>query len=145
MLAGLGYQDKLDRVDAAIEFLAQGVAQPEILARPPAPAHSHHSHSHSHSHGHGHGHAKRYKPTDCDMDKLRSTLKQFVRDWSEQGREEREACTPMTSALLEHFAAVLRAERSRLRVLVPGAGLGRLAHDVAALGASFLAFYPSIY
>ena len=34
---------------------------------------------------HGHGQAK-YKATDFDMDKLRSTLKQFVRDWSEDVR-----------------------------------------------------------
>lgn len=55
--------------------------------------HDHSSHSHSdpsssHAHSH-HGGAtilstprKRYKPTEYDMDKLRSTMKQFVRDWS---------------------------------------------------------------
>lgn len=55
--------------------------------------HDHNLHSHSHSdpsssHSH-HGGAtilptprKRYKPTEYDMDKLRSTMKQFVRDWS---------------------------------------------------------------
>ncbi|KAG6829630.1 hypothetical protein H0H92_003963 [Tricholoma furcatifolium] len=107
------------------------------------PAHSHsHSHSHSahssHEHGHSHGsHGQRrkYKPTDFDMDKLRSTLKQFVRDWSEQGREEREACyQPMKDALIEHFSHIPIEQRSNLRVLVPGAGLGRLAFDVANLG-----------
>lgn len=58
-----------------------------------------HGNSYGHSHGHPH-HAKhtmdprkqqgrgqpRYKATDFDMDKLRSTLKQFVRDWSEDVR-----------------------------------------------------------
>lgn len=59
-----------------------------------------HSHSHSHphhlqSHLYDHGntisdgkttrkHQGKYKPSDSDMDKLRSTLKQFVRDWSEE-------------------------------------------------------------
>src|SRR5882757_6550383 len=58
-----------------------------------------HTHPHSHSHSrHNHSHdivraqdhrapvkeQKRYKPTDFDMDKLRSTIKQFVRDWSEE-------------------------------------------------------------
>lgn len=46
-------------------------------------AHQHPQHSHagpSHTH-----HGKR--PTDGDMDKLRSTLKQFVRDWSEEVKE----------------------------------------------------------
>jgi len=69
------------------------------------------------------------------MDKLRSTLKQFVRDWSEEGKQERElSYKPMKDALIEHFAAVSPEARRTLRVLVPGAGLGRLAYDVAKLG-----------
>ena len=61
-------------------------------------SHSHgdhdHGHTHSHEGGHGHSHespsnhgrhhSQKYRPTDSDMDKLRSTLKQFVRDWSEE-------------------------------------------------------------
>ncbi|KAJ7190581.1 N2227-domain-containing protein [Mycena pura] len=105
-----------------------------------------HSHSHGHAHSHGHDHAppdvqgtgaprRRYKPTEFDMDKLRSTLKQLVRDWSAEGEDERNACyRPMTEALLRHFAHIPEADRSSVRVLVPGAGLGRLAHDVARLG-----------
>ena len=53
-----------------------------------------HRHSHNHPHdaktanprkqlGQGQG---RYRTTDFDIDKLRSTLKQFVRDWSEDVR-----------------------------------------------------------
>ncbi|KAH8112811.1 N2227-domain-containing protein [Phellopilus nigrolimitatus] len=119
--------------------------------------HSHqelHSHTHGDTHGHTHSHPpgplsrghthdhggtqmNRYRPNDFDMDKLRSTLKQFVRDWSEEGKVERDACyQPMKDALLNHFAAVPEGERSKLRVLVPGAGLGRLAYDVARLGFS---------
>ncbi|TFK32167.1 N2227-like protein-domain-containing protein [Crucibulum laeve] len=110
------------------------------------PSHSH-SHSHGQSHHHSHSHSqprgfhdgpsrrKKYRPTDFDMDKLRSTLKQFVRDWSEEGKEERELCyKPMRDALLQHFAHVPAEERSNLRVLVPGAGLGRLAYDIASIG-----------
>ncbi|KAG6847774.1 hypothetical protein H0H93_006054, partial [Arthromyces matolae] len=107
-------------------------------------SHSSHTHDHTHDHGHDHGHdhshrrRQKYKPTDFDMDKLRSTLKQFVRDWSEEGREEREACyEPMKDALVEHFSNVPIEERSeyrnKLRVLVPGSGLGRLAYDVARM------------
>lgn len=68
----------------------------------PNPPHHGHSHSHdepSHGHSHSHEHAahshggeessskakskiEKVKPTDFDMDKMRSTLKQFVRDWS---------------------------------------------------------------
>lgn len=54
-------------------------------------AHNHDQSNHTHNHelGHSHGHSsskrqKRYRPTDFDMDKLRSTIKQFVRDWSEE-------------------------------------------------------------
>ncbi|KAN0094426.1 N2227-like domain containing protein [Tylopilus felleus] len=99
-----------------------------------------HTHSHDHPNDtktvdprrqHGHGHTE-YKATDFDMDKLRSTLKQFVRDWSEDGKAERDLCyEPMKKALEEHFEG---RDRRTIRVLVPGAGLGRLAYDVAKLG-----------
>jgi carnosine N-methyltransferase len=39
-------------------------------------------------------------PRQRDMDKARSTLRQFVRDWSEEGKTERELCyTPVLEAL----------------------------------------------
>ncbi|OBZ76846.1 hypothetical protein A0H81_03380 [Grifola frondosa] len=102
-------------------------------------SHTHGSHSHTHSHSEPHAPAsakrKRYRPTDFDMDKLRSTLKQFVRDWSDEGKPERDLCyEPMKRALVEHFADIPFEERRNFRVLVPGAGLGRLAWDVASLG-----------
>ncbi|KAF5367133.1 hypothetical protein D9758_003878 [Tetrapyrgos nigripes] len=101
--------------------------------------HNHHSGGHDQNHGHSHDHGgrrqKRYKPTEFDMDKLRSTLKQLVRDWSEEGAEERKTSyEPMKEALLAHFSDIPREERRNFRVLVPGAGLGRLAYDVANLG-----------
>ena len=40
-------------------------------------------HSHSHSHGSSNRHPK-HRPSEFDMDKLRSTMKQLVRDWSEE-------------------------------------------------------------
>jgi hypothetical protein len=57
-----------------------------------------HSHDHSHDRGHGHSHAhsghqphshssgstRRYQASPGDMDKVSSTLKQFVRDWSNE-------------------------------------------------------------
>ncbi|KAG2340538.1 N2227-domain-containing protein [Suillus weaverae] len=108
-------------------------------------SHSHPHHRHSHSHDHANTtsdlkaiskHQRKYKPTDFDMDKLRSTLKQFVRDWSQEGKEERETCyTPMKDALVAHFSDKSSPEsRQNIRVLIPGAGLGRLAYDVANLG-----------
>ncbi|KAF7304952.1 N2227 domain-containing protein [Mycena kentingensis (nom. inval.)] len=158
ILSKIGYREKLDAVDDAIaknsDFLGLVVADPEIFGpdgeptegeEQPTSEHSHaHSHGHDHGHAYEHGHSHshggqskrgRYKPTDFDMDKLRSTLKQLVRDWSAEGKAERDACyTPMTDALVAHFADVPEAERRNRRVLVPGAGLGRLAYEVARLG-----------
>ena len=51
-------------------------------------AHEHsHAHPHERSHSHpfaqsGPGNGTQQRVSDSDMDKLRSTLKQFVRDWS---------------------------------------------------------------
>ena len=56
------------------------------------PSHPH-SHSHPRLHGDHHHHGQdggrpnrpqKYTPTEFDMDKLRSTFKQLVRDWSEE-------------------------------------------------------------
>jgi carnosine N-methyltransferase len=73
-----------------------------------------------------------------NVDKVRSTLKQFVRDWSTLGAEERRAAyTPIIQCLLAHYAQFTGNEdRSKIRILVPGAGLGRLAFDIASHGFS---------
>ncbi|KAF9255445.1 N2227-domain-containing protein [Marasmius fiardii PR-910] len=165
LLATLGYKEKLNAVDRAIlanaEFLNQIIVDPEIFGHGVdddeedgdggeeegqnqsvgGAKHSHsHSHGHTHEHGHDHSHeaprkSKKYRPNEGDMDKVRSTLKQFVRDWSEEGKEERETSYgPMKEALLAHFHDIPERERRNFRVLVPGAGLGRLAYDVASLG-----------
>jgi hypothetical protein len=61
--------------------------------------------------------------------------KQFARDWSKDGEEERNTSyAPLKDALLAHFVGVPVEERGKKRVLVPGVGLGRLAFDVASLG-----------
>lgn len=68
-----------------------------------------------------------------DIDKARSTLRQFYRDWSAEGAAEREACYgPVKRALIEEKAR--RPGTERLKVLVPGAGLGRLVFDLCAEG-----------
>jgi len=68
-----------------------------------------------------------------DHAKVREALKHFVRDWSEEGRRERcQAFGLVLDALrrLEHDVS----GRRRKRVLIPGAGLGRLAWDISQLG-----------
>ncbi|CAG0881387.1 unnamed protein product [Darwinula stevensoni] len=70
----------------------------------------------------------------ADMDKVQSTLKQFVRDWSSLGQEERNACYgPILRALVHAFPPD-EVPAGSVRVLVPGAGLGRLAFEIASLG-----------
>jgi carnosine N-methyltransferase len=74
----------------------------------------------------------RGKATSLDLEKARSTLRQFYRDWSEEGKAERETCyQPVLKALKEERSA---RSGSRMRVLVPGAGLARLVFDLCCAG-----------
>ncbi|AWP06773.1 putative UPF0586 protein C9orf41 -like [Scophthalmus maximus] len=72
--------------------------------------------------------------TTFDMDKLKSTIKQFVRDWSETGRAERETCYQPIIQEIQKFFPSDQFDVSKVSVLVPGAGLGRLAWEIARLG-----------
>lgn len=98
-------------------------------------------------------------PTMSDMEKVQSTLKQIVRDWSKDGEEERSACYnpiieeielnfPPAQRLLSYYYSLL-VETSfsliiisicrpseQVQILVPGAGLGRLAFEIAKRGYS---------
>jgi carnosine N-methyltransferase len=102
------------------------------------PIHSH-NHSHSHSHLHGNGNARggpsKQGERDSSQEKVRSTLRSFVRDWSDFGKQEREACY---SPILEVLGREFPEERGGKKVLIPGCGLGRLAMEVAAMGMSVL-------
>jgi SAM-dependent methyltransferase len=70
----------------------------------------------------------------ADVGKAHSTIRQFYRDWSEEGRREREVCyDPVLAVLNQSFGESARP-RSDYRVLVPGAGLGRLVFDICAAG-----------
>ena len=102
---------------------------------------SHQAHGHDHTHGHGHGaqingkKSPRNENRDSEQEKVRSTLRSFVRDWSAEGQVERDACyTPILDALEQRWPE--RAGRGGKRVLIPGSGLGRLAMEVASRGMS---------
>lgn len=74
------------------------------------------------------------EPSQMDMDKVFSTLRQFVRDWSKEGECERSnAYGPILHALTTSLFPD-RASRRSVRVLVPGAGLCRLSVELALLG-----------
>lgn len=119
-----------------------------------SPAHSHyHSLSKSQS---SKTEGKRSPESDTAQDKVRSTLRSFVRDWTKEGEDERNACyAPCLEALERYFpqkgdtggkvveimtdeedVKLCRKtrERSEVKVLVPGCGLGRLAMEIAARG-----------
>jgi carnosine N-methyltransferase len=72
---------------------------------------------------------------ELDIDHVKSTLKQFVRDWSVQGSKERDECYGPILEILDRTYPASK-ERHSYKVLVPGAGLGRLAYEIAKLGFS---------
>ncbi|KAL4809210.1 N2227-like protein-domain-containing protein [Aspergillus unguis] len=74
--------------------------------------------------------------TTADINKARSTIRQFYRDWSVEGASEREACYgPVLRDLRREFPDNLQRE-DPVRVLVPGAGLGRLVFEICLAGFS---------
>ena len=104
-----------------------------------------HTHIHSHTQGHTHGGGKLDR--DSSQEKVRSTLRSFVRDWSDLGHSEREACyTPCLEALEAYFPENAQGNGGRRgkRVLIPGCGLGRLAMEIAARGESSALFFFSL-
>uniref|UniRef100_A0A8C6UXE8 Carnosine N-methyltransferase n=1 Tax=Neogobius melanostomus TaxID=47308 RepID=A0A8C6UXE8_9GOBI len=77
---------------------------------------------------------RRRPSTTFDLDKLKSTIKQFVRDWSEAGRAERDTCYRPIIQEIQRLFPSDKYDVSTVSVLVPGAGLGRLAWEIAHLG-----------
>ena len=67
----------------------------------------------------------------ADLGRVQESLKHYVRDWSEEGAKER-------GRIFEPILRVLRDvpvdDRRKLKVLVPGSGLGRLAWEISELG-----------
>ena len=70
---------------------------------------------------------------NSDVDKARSTIRQFYRDWSAKGTAEREASYGRIRRTLEKERKS-RPQEGPLKVLVPGAGLGRLVFELCADG-----------
>lgn len=76
----------------------------------------------------------RGKATSNDHEKARSTLRQFYRDWSEEGTAERETCYSAVIEALRIEEQHRDKDAPNLKILVPGAGLGRLVFELCALG-----------
>lgn len=67
------------------------------------------------------------------MSKVRSTIRQCVRDWAKEGAEERDQCyRPIMDELAKRYPDP--ADRKQRRVLIPGSGLSRLTWEVAHMG-----------
>ncbi|XP_043598161.1 carnosine N-methyltransferase isoform X1 [Bombus pyrosoma] len=74
------------------------------------------------------------RPVMADQEKVQATIKQLVRDWSVEGTEERMACyQPIIDEIMNQFP-VDYCTPSDVQILVPGAGLGRLAYEIARRG-----------
>ncbi|RNF25635.1 uncharacterized protein Tco025E_02195 [Trypanosoma conorhini] len=74
-------------------------------------------------------------PTPLDIDKVFTTLRQFVRDWSAEGAPERNSVyLPILTTLEASYPD--RAARAGVKILVPGAGLCRLSVELALRGFS---------
>ncbi|KAK2959108.1 putative Carnosine N-methyltransferase [Blattamonas nauphoetae] len=70
--------------------------------------------------------------SEWNASKVRSTLSQFMREWSSEGQDERNQYTPLFLSTLERYLPI--SETRQPSVLIPGCGLGRLCFDVAQRG-----------
>ena len=68
------------------------------------------------------------------MEKVLTTIKQFVRDWSKEGREEREMCYKPIIDEVRNLYPADKFKPSDVSILVPGAGLARLMVELAKFG-----------
>ena len=74
-----------------------------------------------------------------NLSKVRSTLHQCVREWSIEGKNEREKCyEPLLDYLCKYVPLKNESTNQRIhrKVLVPGSGLGRLPVEIVGLGYS---------
>lgn len=76
------------------------------------------------------------KTTPRQIDKVSTTLHQMMRDWSLEGAEERKQSYDLVMRELERLVPVDKDRPGDIRVLVPGAGLGRLALELVSRGYS---------
>ncbi|CAA7394118.1 unnamed protein product [Spirodela intermedia] len=68
-----------------------------------------------------------------DVDKVRCIIRNIVRDWAIEGKNERDECYKPILEELQRLFPVRSTDRPP-HCLVPGAGLGRLALEISCLG-----------
>ncbi|QPC76725.1 hypothetical protein HYE68_007477 [Fusarium pseudograminearum] len=69
----------------------------------------------------------------ADKISVSQALKHYVRDWTGTGDAERKGTFSCLTKTLQSLFPERRGEKP-VKVLIPGAGLGRLGHDIARLG-----------
>ncbi|KAG0712853.1 Carnosine N-methyltransferase [Chionoecetes opilio] len=69
-----------------------------------------------------------------DIEKVQSTIRQIVRDWSPSGAHERSQCYGPIINKIEQLFPQDTVCAEEVSILVPGAGLGRLAYELAKRG-----------
>lgn len=70
----------------------------------------------------------------ADRTSIAQAMKHYVRDWAEEGGDERDEGF---SCILHQLSQMDRAGKAPLKTLVPGGGVGRLAHTIAGLEGAF--------
>lgn len=68
------------------------------------------------------------------MFQVQAVFKQLMRDWSTFGTPERQQCYGPLIEEIEKSYPENEFNRCDINVLVPGAGLGRLAFEIASRG-----------
>ncbi|RPD57975.1 N2227-domain-containing protein [Lentinus tigrinus ALCF2SS1-6] len=130
----LGYTKKLARLEESIQVNGMVASSIARLAKEEFPEEMDGAHS-----------GLLRPPIAGDLGRVRESLKHFVRDWSQEGCGEREKIFGPILAVLREADPVMRA---RMQVLVPGAGLGRLAWEISELGfrttANELSFFMNL-
>ena len=74
------------------------------------------------------------KPSPMDMEKTACVLRQIVREWTEKGETERKQSYGKILEAIDRHLPVRGCDDVAKKVLVPGAGLGRLVFEVARRG-----------
>ncbi|KAI9783114.1 MAG: hypothetical protein M1839_004283 [Geoglossum umbratile] len=127
----ISYLETLNQIDDAIDknadiahaIFLQSLSAIGLAEHPPGPA----------SDGQKHHLDWRGAATPQDVDKARTTVRQLYRDWSAEGAAERQVCyDPILTALSSEFPD--HPNRGAIKVLIPGAGLGRLVFEVCRAG-----------
>ena len=76
-----------------------------------------------------------YNQNKNNINKLISTLKLFIRDWSIDGKKERNLVySPIINEFKNYFMNNNIFNKKDLKILIPGTGLGRLQYEISKLG-----------